>query len=90
MKMCGIVPNMAHKSDLGANSTLSFLSLFLISSFIGTTLDDFTSKPLGIRTWSFNRNCRWYIGLQLLFRLFSLMINGLGVLSSPKLVVSRP
>jgi len=22
MKMCGIVPNMAHKSDLGADSTL--------------------------------------------------------------------
>ena len=41
MKMCGTVPNMAHKSYLGADSALSFLSLFLISSFIGSTLGRF-------------------------------------------------
>ena len=40
--------------------------------------DDFTHDSLGIRPWSFNRSLRWYEGLQLSSRLFSLMINGLG------------
>ena len=39
--------------------------------------DEFTYDSLRIRPWSFNRNCRLYEGLQLSFRLFSLMINGL-------------
>ena len=39
---------------------------------------DFTHDSLGIRSWSFNRNCRLYEGLQFSFRMFSLMTNGLG------------
>ena len=30
MKMCGTVPNMAHKSDLGADSALRKFSKFLL------------------------------------------------------------
>ena len=40
--------------------------------------DDFTHDSLGIRSWSFNKNCRLYEGLQFSFRMFSLMTNGLG------------
>ena len=36
MKMCGIVPNMAHKSDLGANSALrKFFKYWLHLQFDG-------------------------------------------------------
>ena len=41
--------------------------------------DYFTHDSLGIRSWSFNKNCRLYKGLQFSFRMFSLMINGLVV-----------
>ena len=39
MKICGTAPNMAHKSDLGADLALRiFLSQKSNSSFIGSTL----------------------------------------------------
>ena len=53
--------------------------------------DDFTHDSLGIRSWSFNRNCRLYVGLQLSCILFSLILHDLGyqALSSDAIRLDR-
>ena len=83
LKMCRTCSKRAHKSVLRyiwrlwkiSKSQIKFQFHWL---YFGA---DFTHDSLGIRSWSFNRNCRLYEGLQLSFRLFALMSYGLGVWS---------
>ena len=84
MKMCRTCSKRAHKSVFRSNLKLWKISKSQIKFqfhwlYFGA---DFSHDSLGIRFWSFNRNCRLYEGLQLSFRLFALMSYGLGVWSS--------
>ena len=86
MKMCRTCSKRAHKSVLRSiwrdwkisKSKTSFQFHWLDFG------DDFTHDSLGIRSWSFNKNCRLYEGLQFSFRRFfdgggSLLIGNLNL-----------
>jgi len=91
MKICTTCSKWSHKSDFGLGSTLrNFLSTKTEFSVSWARLwPDFTLCPLQIRLWSLNEFCSWYLGLQLVSWLFSMLTNGLGVMDRWKHAV-RP
>ena len=79
MKMSRTCSKMAHKLVLRSIWKLRKISKSK-TSFQFHWLDfgdDFTHDPLRIRSWSFNIKCSWYLGLQFVSWLISLITNGL-------------
>jgi len=67
-----------------------FLSPFYNGSWQAQLWTDFSPYLLRIRRRFLNRYCKWYIGLQNLFRMFARRSHGLADKSTGKRAVRRP
>ena len=78
MKMCRTCSKGTHKSVLRFNWRLKISKSKTSFQFRWLDIgDDFTHDSLRNWSWSFNINCRLYVGLQLSLIWISLIINGL-------------